>query len=222
MRKLLTLLIIISVMITAALVMAQDDTIADIVTTSAEAEEDAEFAILLAAVSTSEQLTEALSEPEAELTVFAPTDEAFQKFFELAEIDVEELLAQPDIVEAILLYHVVEGAVDAESVMALNGEDVPTLLGDFATVTIEISEDDAVIIVDATDLSDIGLLDADINPTVIEADIEASNGFIHVIDEVLLPSDEMLTQHFEMMDAMAEEDTSNEAEAVGGEDTDSP
>lgn len=218
MRKLLTLLIVVGVMITAVLVMAQDDTIADMVTTSAEAEEDAEFTILLAAVLTSERLTEALNDPESELTVFAPTDEAFQNFFELAEIDVEELLAQPDIVEAILLYHVVEGAVDAESVIELDGEDVPTLLGDFATVTVEISEDDAVIIVDATDLSDIGLLDADMNPTVIEADIEAINGFIHVIDEVLLPSDEMLTQHFEIMNAMAEDDTSNEVE----EDTDSP
>jgi len=211
MRKFLALLMALSMLVVAVFpTVAQDsNTIADIVIASAEAEEDAQFTVLLQAVLTSESITEALSDPEGEFTVFAPTDEAFLALLELLEITPEELLSEPEVVEAILLYHVVAGAVPAEVVVELDGEEVPTLLGDFAPVTIEITEDGDVTILDGTDLVELGVAEEDTFATVVTADVEADNGIIHVIDTVLIPTDEMLAEHFAMQpmgDDMMDED----------------
>jgi uncharacterized surface protein with fasciclin (FAS1) repeats len=202
MRKLLAFLMVLSMMAVALVpVIAQDsNTITDIVVASSEADEP-QFTVLLAAVQTSEKVLEALSNPDAELTVFAPTDEAFTSLLDMMEITAEDLLEQPELVEAILLYHVVSGAVPASAVIDLDGEEVPTLLGDFAPVTIEITEDDEVTLVDGVDMMEAGM-EEDNTATVITADIEADNGIIHVIDSVLLPSDEMLEEHFAMMEDM--------------------
>ena len=99
-------------------------------------------------------------------TVFAPTDEAFAA---LPEGTVETLL-QPENREqlvGILTYHVVSGDVRAEQVVTM--DSAPTVQG--ASVSID-AADGAVRINDAT---------------VIQADIAASNGVIHVIDTVLMP-----------------------------------
>ena len=98
-------------------------------------------------------------------TVFAPTDEAFAA---LPEGTVESLLMEEnrDQLIAILTYHVVPGAV------------LSTDLSDDMTATtvqggdIMIDLDNGVMINDAT---------------VVAADVEASNGVIHVIDTVILP-----------------------------------
>ena len=86
---------------------AQDQTIADIVVASAEAE-DAEFTTLLAAVSAADaSILEALADPEAELTVFAPTDAAFAALVEaLGEEAFNEILTEEDTprLNEILLY----------------------------------------------------------------------------------------------------------------------
>jgi uncharacterized surface protein with fasciclin (FAS1) repeats len=96
-------------------------------------------------------------------TVLAPTDAAFAA---LPEGTLDALLAEPDTLRDILLYHVVDGAFDAESVASLSL--VTTLQGtDF-----RVSVDAGVFINDAE---------------VTTADIEANNGIIHVIDTVLLP-----------------------------------
>lgn len=208
MRKLFALMLVLSLMAVAIVPgYAQDEesnTIADIVVASSEADEP-QFTVLLAAVQTSEKILDALSDPEAQLTVFAPTDEAFTALLELMEISAEDLLGEPEIVEAILLYHVVDGAVMAEDVMELDGEEVPTLLGEFAPITIGITEEGGVTIGDGIDLTEAGM-EEDVPANVVTADIEAVNGVIHVIDSVLLPSDEMLAEHFAMMDDMMEED----------------
>ncbi|MGY6633062.1 MAG: fasciclin domain-containing protein [Alkalilacustris sp.] len=96
-------------------------------------------------------------------TVFAPTDEAFAA---LPEGTLDALLADPEALTAILTYHVVPGAVmsgdlsDGMEAETVNGQSVTIGVGDTVTV------DDA---------------------TVVTADIEASNGVIHVIDAVILP-----------------------------------
>ncbi len=69
--------------------------------------------------------------------------------------------------QAILTYHVVAGKVMAADAMGL--ESAETVQGQEITIT---TQDGSVMINDAT---------------VIQADIEASNGVIHVIDGVLLP-----------------------------------
>jgi uncharacterized surface protein with fasciclin (FAS1) repeats len=99
-------------------------------------------------------------------TVFAPTDEAFAK---LPAGTVEDLLKpeNKEKLRAILLYHVVAGKVTAKQVMKM--KSAKTLNGESVTIAVK----DGKVMVN--------------NATVTQADIEASNGVIHVIDTVLLP-----------------------------------
>jgi uncharacterized surface protein with fasciclin (FAS1) repeats len=100
---------------------------------------------------------------EGPFTVFAPTDEAFAA---LPAGTLEALLADPDQLRAVLTYHVVADAVPASEVVEL--DRVPTVQGGMLPV----STMDGVQIGAAK---------------VIQADIMASNGVIHVIDTVLVP-----------------------------------
>ena len=104
---------------------------------------------------------------EGPLTVFAPTDEAFAK---LPAGTVETLLKpeNKDKLQAVLLYHVVEGKVTSDKVVDLTS--AKTLQGDTIDISVKMGK---VYIDDAQ---------------VIAADVGASNGVIHVIDAVLLPS----------------------------------
>jgi uncharacterized surface protein with fasciclin (FAS1) repeats len=123
------------------------------------------FKTLLAAAQAAD-LVDALK-GEGPLTVFAPTDEAFAK---LPEGTVETLLKPENKakLQAVLLYHVVEGKVTSDEVVNL--EYAKTLQGQKVKITVKM---DKVYINDAQ---------------VIAADVEASNGVIHVIDAVILPS----------------------------------
>ncbi|GIK72756.1 MAG: hypothetical protein BroJett021_17440 [Chloroflexota bacterium] len=125
------------------------------------------FTTLVAAVSAA-GLVETL-QGEGPFTVFAPTDEAFAA---LPEGAIEALLADPEgALTQILLYHVVAGKVMSTDLS--DGMMVDTVQGSPITISIA---DGVVKVNDAQ---------------VIVADIEASNGVIHVIDAVILPpSDE--------------------------------
>jgi len=103
---------------------------------------------------------------EGPFTVFAPTDEAFAA---LPAGTVESLLepANEDKLQAILTYHVIPGKVLAADI-AGKTMSVDTVNGQ----AIQIDATNGVMINDAT---------------VTTADVEASNGVIHVIDKVLLP-----------------------------------
>ena len=97
-------------------------------------------------------------------TVFAPTDAAFEAAgIDLSTFDNDEANAT---LADILLYHVLDGAVDAANVS--DGLVATMANGDNATFTV----DGHGLINDAT---------------VTTADVAASNGIIHVIDKVLLP-----------------------------------
>lgn len=121
------------------------------------------FTTLVAAVQAA-GLVDTLS-GEGPFTVFAPTDEAFAA---LPDGLVEALLEEEnlDILVQILTYHVVAGAVFSS--------DVTT--GDVASV------EGSTIAVEVTDA---GVTVNGANVTAV--DIEASNGVIHVIDQVILP-----------------------------------
>ena len=123
------------------------------------------FNTLLAAA-TAADLVDALKS-DGPLTVFAPTDEAFAK---LPAGTVETLLKpeNKEKLQAVLLYHVVEGKVTADEVVKLTS--VKTLEGDSIDISVKMGK----VYVD--------------NAQVIAADVEASNGVIHVIDAVILPS----------------------------------
>lgn len=93
-----------------------------------------------------------------ELTVFAPTDAAFEALLGDLDMSAEDLLASTDLLTAVLQYHVTEDSVTIpQSVTMLNGDTV--------TTTTMLNED----------------------VTVVQANIEAFNGMIHVIDTVLVP-----------------------------------
>ncbi len=126
-----------------------------------------DFTTLVAAVQAAD-LVDTLS-GEGPFTVFAPTDEAFAAALESLDLTAEELLADTELLTAVLTYHVVPGEVPSSDVVTLDGQEVETVNG--ATVTISV-DGDTVMVNDAT---------------VTAVDVEASNGVIHVIDAVLLP-----------------------------------
>jgi uncharacterized surface protein with fasciclin (FAS1) repeats len=111
---------------------------------------------------------------EGPFTVFAPTDDAFAA---LPAGTLDELLADPtgDLID-ILTYHVVPGAVPAADVVKLDGQKVTTVNG--AAITIGVADNGAVALTDATGHQ----------AAVVQTDIQAKNGVIHVIDAVLLPA----------------------------------
>lgn len=148
------------------------NTIADIVVSSAQAE-DPEFTLLLEVVMAADpSVLDALS-GEGPLTVFAPTDEAFQALLEVLGLPVDAVLTQGELLTSVLLYHVVPGEYLESDVVGLDGQEVATLLGDEDTILVTVTEDGVV-------------LNDSIN--VIATNITADNGVIHVIDGVLLPA----------------------------------
>ena len=144
--------------------------------------EDGRFTTLVSALQET-GLVDAL-QAEGPFTVFAPTDDAFAA---LPEGKVDELLADKDALTSVLLYHVVEGKNMAADVVVLDGQEVATMSGESVLITIQ---DSSVMVNEST---------------VIIPDIEASNGVIHVIDQVLLPPN-MMEESMEMEDDMAKDE----------------
>lgn len=103
-------------------------------------------------------------EAEGPYTVFAPTDEAFNK---LPKDVLSSLLEDKEALKNVLLYHVVSGDITSKQIVKLN--DAMTLNGS----DIKIKVDDGKVMVN--------------DSQVVGADVVASNGIIHVIDTVLLP-----------------------------------
>ncbi|MBA3976443.1 MAG: Nex18 symbiotically induced protein [Candidatus Solibacter sp.] len=97
-------------------------------------------------------------------TVFAPTDDAFAK---LPAGTVESLLANPEKLKQVLLYHVVAGKVMAADVVRI--KSAKTVQGSSATVKVK----GGSVMIDGAN--------------VIRTDILTANGVIHVIDSVILP-----------------------------------
>lgn len=171
--------------------MAQDaePTIAEIVVASTQAD-PAEFTVLLAAVQAADPIVlEALSNPEGTYTVFAPTDAAFVAAFEALGVTAEDVLANPELLTAILFYHVIPGTeFNAEAVVALDGAYAGTLLPD-SPLYFSVAEGVAYVN----------------EAAVVTADIQASNGIVHVIDGVLLPeAEEEATEEAMMEEPMME------------------
>ncbi|NEP56238.1 MAG: fasciclin domain-containing protein [Symploca sp. SIO2G7] len=122
------------------------------------------FETLVAAVQAAD-LVETLS-GEGPFTVFAPTDEAFAALPE-GTLDTLLLPENQETLTQILTYHVVSGEVPSSEVTT---GAVETVAGE----ELEILADESGVTVGAA--------------TVVTPDVEASNGVIHVIDTVLLPT----------------------------------
>jgi len=136
------------------------------------AQQAGQFETLIAAAQAA-GLAGALAEGE-NLTVFAPTDAAFDA---LPEGTVEDLLKpeNKDKLAAILSYHVLPREL-ASNMLPGRRIHVSTIKeGGDDMLAVEKSARTQAVTVDGVN--------------VVQADIQADNGIIHVIDEVLIPSD---------------------------------
>jgi phosphate transport system substrate-binding protein len=146
---------------------AASGTIADIVAG------DPQFSTLLSLVEAA-GLTDVLADPNAQYTVYAPTNDAFAV---VPQVVLDYLAANPELLTRVLTYHVVEGATMSaditESMMAPSmemGAVGGEMMGSELTVTVTSSG----IKVDAAN--------------VVGPDIAATNGVVHAIDSVLVPA----------------------------------
>lgn len=131
---------------------------------------DANFSILVDAV-TRAGLVGALSNPSADLTVFAPTNAAFQSL--LTELGYASLDAVPtDALKNILLYHVIGEEAFSSSLSTGYYSSLSPGPADGLTVSMYIDK---------------AALKINNRAAIIQADIMADNGVIHVIDKVILP-----------------------------------
>ena len=96
-------------------------------------------------------------------TVFAPTDAAFAK---IPKATLDGLLANPEKLKKVLLYHVLSGKVMAADVKTMKA---PTVEGSSANIMVSPSG----VMIDKA--------------KVVKTDIVCSNGVIHVIDTVIMP-----------------------------------
>ncbi len=118
------------------------------------------------------ELLPALTNPLANYSVFAPTNQAFDNLATALNTTVNGLLALPNLAD-VLTYHVVNGKVlstqlTAGPVATVNGEDVIVSLSNGVQIN---------------------------DATVTLADVLADNGVVHVIDEVLLPPTAGITEN---------------------------
>ncbi|HBU40464.1 MAG TPA: hypothetical protein DEB59_08380, partial [Acidimicrobiaceae bacterium] len=126
-----------------------------------------QFPTLIAAVQAA-GLVETL-QGEGPFTVFAPTEEAFASALEALDLTAEQLLADTATLTSVLTYHVIPGKVMSSDLIGADNMAVATVNG----AEVSVSESMGTVTINSA--------------TVVAADIEASNGVIHVIDQVLLP-----------------------------------
>jgi len=100
-------------------------------------------------------------------TVFAPTDEAFEK---LPAGTVQHLLDNPELLRDVLGYHVIAGKFTSDEITAKEIKTARTVEGE------DLHFDTGIL----------GVVHVD-DATVAHADIMTDNGVLHVIDQVLLP-----------------------------------
>lgn len=169
-QKLLKVFIVAFTLVIGTSTMAQDKNIVE-TAISSEA-----HTTLVAAVKAADLVGVLTS--EGPFTVFAPTNDAFAK---LPDGTVESLLKTENIetLQSILKYHVVAGKFMAKDVIGLvkknNGNAIiPTVNGGSLTAMLK---DGSVYITDENGNS----------AKVIAADLDNTNGVIHVIDSVVLP-----------------------------------
>jgi len=157
---------------------ASDSTIAEV------AVADPQFSTLVTALGEA-NLVDTLSDPDGSFTVFAPTNDAFAM---IDEATLNALLADTDALSAVLLQHVVADAqVDSVTAFSLNGTDVTTASGAMIPIAIN----------DETDTLTVG------GATVTMANIQTSNGIIHVIDTVIVGDVELPSPPMTIVDVAA-------------------
>ena len=148
--------------------------------------ETGEFSILIQALQAAHPSLLRNLSSDREFTVFAPTDAAFTAALEELGMTAEELLSDQPMLSRILRYHIVRGELDAAEV--LERERIRTTQGG------RIFQSDGIL-TDANGRT----------ANIIQTDIQASNGVIHVIDNVLLPRERPEVVEGSIVDVVLEE-----------------
>ncbi|MGL4608343.1 MAG: fasciclin domain-containing protein [Trueperaceae bacterium] len=158
------LLALMSILVLLPFGLAQDEVAAEPTQNIVElASTDPNFSTLVELV-TAVGLVETLSDPAAVFTVFAPTNDAFAK---VDPATLESLKADPALLTEVLTYHVLPSTLGSADIT--DGGSRLTVQGEY----LSFSTAEGVKVNDAT---------------VTTPDIAATNGTIHVIDTVLLPT----------------------------------
>lgn len=113
------------------------------------------------------ELVEILDAP-GKLTVFAPTNDAFNALLTAINVGIDYFEANTDFLSEVLTYHVIDGLFDSEELGS--GISVRTLQGE--RLFFDVNEDENLIC----------------NGNVVLRSVLANNGIIHVLDGVLAPS----------------------------------
>lgn len=141
------------------------------------AQSDSRFSILAEAVVAAD-LADTLSGP-GPFTVFAPTNAAFATLLTELGVTKDELLANKPLLTAVLQYHVLSGAVRKADVPL--GKAISPLAGGIFKID---SVGGELVITDGRNRSS----------TIVQTDIPAANGVLHVIDTVILPADKTIVE----------------------------
>lgn len=169
-NRIVVLLMTLALLVSVGVSFAQDKTIAQL------AAETPELSTLVSLVEAA-GLTDVLNSPDAQFTVFAPTNDAFAA---LPEFVVNYVTSDTELLTRVLTYHVIAGAVTSDMVspMMADSMEMTAVGADMmgSQLTINVLEDGTVTVD---------------NANVIITDIIASNGVVHVIDAVLVPPVEL-------------------------------
>lgn len=133
------------------------------------AQSNADFSLLVEAVQAA-GIAGALSDPDANFTIFAPTNAAFAQVLQETNLSKEQLFTNKPLLTKILGYHVIsaEMPVYAKNVQAGN--------------VMMLSEDTLTVTPQGTLMDKNGRI-----ANIVKTDLAATNGVVHVIDKVLLP-----------------------------------
>ena len=136
-----------------------------------------DFTILMDALQSADEdiLNRLRGQRDEAVTLLAPTDAAFEDLLSTLDLSVEQLLEDEDLLTDVLLYHIVEGIVTSSDLRAAAGTSIITSLPENEAFFVSVADD--------------GALQLNGFVRFTQTDIEAKNGIIHVIDEVLLPQD---------------------------------
>lgn len=104
---------------------------------------------------------------EGPFTVFAPTDDAFARAFERLETSQEALFANPDRLASLLSFHMVAGAMSLDE-LRVESSVMPYRR---SSLVIDLHEGELLLNKEAQ---------------ILQGDIAASNGWLHIVDTVLL------------------------------------
>ena len=124
-------------------------------------------------------LADALNDPNATLTVFAPTNEAFEKLAQELGLTLQELLdfllANPEVLTAILLYHVLGQVVFSAALRKCYDTKIKTLQG--KSLVLFKKYKDCIKVIDKLCRKS----------KIVVPNVLATNGVAHIINKVLLP-----------------------------------